>query len=144
MPLVAFIYWKEVTPTSSSVLSKFIPLSSHKWSITLVEFWWGASSSLAFLSSIFSSFILLPDPVSVSFFKENISFDERLVWTLIQGMFEFPKIISLLYIFRSSYLILLTCEITVVHLLLIDLEKTFRPCFRLDDVNAMTIYSTFP
>ena len=45
--------------------------------------------SLAVLSYIFSSLILVIDSVSVYFWKVNSLLYERLVWTLIRGMFEF-------------------------------------------------------
>ena len=61
----------------------------------------------------------------------------------MRGMFEFPITLSMLYVFISFDLLLLTCEVTVVHLLFLDLGKIFRPYFRPNDVNAMTIYFTF-
>ena len=51
---------------------------------------------------------------------------------------------ELIYIYiYMLYLLLLTCEVTVVHFLLLDLGEEIRPCFPLDDVNGMTIYFTF-
>ena len=82
--LIPSIYWIDVTSASSSVLSKLIPISSHVWSITPDESLWDAISSLALLSSVFSSLILVLNSVSVSFYKVTISFDERLVWTFIR------------------------------------------------------------
>ena len=143
MLLVPLIDWIDVTSVSSSVLSKLIPLSSHVWEITPVEFWWDASYSLAFLSSIFSSLILVLDSASVSFWKVTSSFDEHLVWTLIRGRFEFPITLSLLYVFGLFYSLLLTCEVTVIHLLFLEMYEIFLPCFLIDDVIAITIYFNF-
>ena len=143
MSLVPLIYWIEVKSASSSVLSKLNTLSSHLWSITPVEFWWDAIYSLAVLSYIFSSLMIVLESVSVSFCKVTSSFDEHLVWMLILEMFEFPITLSLFYVFRSFYSLLLTCEVTLVHILFLDLGKTFRLCFCLDGVKSMTIYFTF-
>ena len=129
MSLVPLIYWIEVTSASSYVFIKLIPLSLHVWSITPAEFWWDDISSLALLSSIFSSLILVLDSVAVSFYKVTSSFDERLVWTLIQGMFELPITLYLLYVFRPFYLLLLTYEVTVVHLLFLYLKKNLLTMF---------------
>ena len=147
MSLSSIVNWIYVVSASSSVLSKLIWFSSHVWEITFVEFCWDACSSVALLSSIFPSLILVLDSVSVSFWKGTSSFDECLVWTLILGMFlgmfEFSITLSLLYVFRSFYSLLFTYEVTVVHLLLLELNETFRACFLLGDVNTMTIYFTF-
>ena len=123
MSLVTLIYWIEVISASYYVLSKLIPLSSHVWSITPVESWWYAISSLALLSSVFSSLILILDSVPISFYKVTSSFDEISVWTLIEVTFEFPMTLSLLYVFGFLDLLLLTYEVTVVHIFLLDLEK---------------------
>ena len=38
---------------------------------------------------------------------------------------------------------MLTCELTVLHILFLDLDKTFRACFLLDNVSSITIYFDF-
>ena len=40
-------------------------------------------------------------------------------------------------------MLLFTCELTVVHILFLEMYEIFLPCFLLDDVNAITIYFTF-
>ena len=113
------------------------------WAITTIEFWWDYISSLALLSSICFSLILVLESVSVFFCKVMSSFDQRLVWMLIRGRFEFTITLSMFYLFLLFVLILLMCEVTVKHLLLLEMYESFLPCFFLDDVNAMTIYFTF-
>ena len=120
-----------------------IILSSHVWSITPVEFWWDAISSLALFSSIFSSLLLVLHSVSVSFWKVTSSCFERFLWTLIQGRFEFSITLSLLYVFRLFYSLLLTREVTVIHLPSLEMYKILLPCLLLDDVNIITFYFAF-
>ena len=143
MSLVSLIYWIYVASASSYVLSNLIQLSLHVCEITSVEFWRDASSSLALFSSIFSSLILVIDSVSVSFFKVTSSFDEILVRTLIRGRFYSPITLSLLYVFVLFDLLLLVCEVTVIHLLFLEIYKIFLPCFLLDNVNSITIHFNF-
>ena len=68
--------------------------------------------------------------------------NELLVWTSIWGRFEYPITLSLFDVFKLSDLIKLTCELTVVHILLLDLYETLLSCFPLDYVNTMNIYFT--
>ena len=62
---------------------------------------------------------------------------------LIRGRFEFNITLSLFYVFKLFVFLLLTCEITATHILLLDLYETLLPCFVLYNVYTMTIYFTF-
>ena len=59
---------------------------------------------------------------------------------LPQGNFDDPITLSLFDLFKLFDLLLLTCDIMAVHLLLLDLEKTFLTCLLLDDVYPIPIY----
>ena len=50
-------------------------------------------------------------------------------WTFLRGNFEENITLSLFDAFKLFYLLMLTCEITVIHLLLLDLEKILLTCF---------------
>ena len=89
---------------------------------------------LYFLKFIISSLIIIIDSLSVSVLKE------LLVWALIWGRFEFPKRLSLFDLFKWFDSLLLTCQLTVVYILLLDLDKTFLPHCLLDNLNVTTIY----
>ena len=143
MSLVALIEWIDVTSASSSVLSKLFPFSSNVWSITSAEFLWDDISSLILLSSIISSLVLILDYVSVSFWKIMSVLKKILVWTLKRGRFKFPITLSLFDVFEFFHLLLLTCELTLVHILFLEMHKIFLPCFIIDNRNAITIYFTF-
>ena len=75
--LVTVIDWIKVTYTSSSILNKLIPLSSLVWSITLVEFFWYAIYSLAFLA-IHIFLIYSITWRCISFFLQS---NEFIIWT---------------------------------------------------------------
>ena len=77
------------------------------------------------------------------FYKEMSLFNELSVWTLIRGRFEFPITLSLFDVFKLFVSLLLMCELTLIHLLLLDLYETFLPCFLLYDVKTMAIYLNF-
>ena len=62
---------------------------------------------------------------------------------LIQGRFEFPITLSLFNVFELFDLILLTCELTVVHLIFLEMYKIFLPFFLHEDVKNITIYFIF-
>ena len=129
-----------MTSTSSSVLSKLFPFSSHVWSISSAKKLWYYISSLILFSSIISSLILLLDSVSVSFCKVMSVLKKYLMWTLKQGRFKFPIKLSLFDVLKLFDLLLLTCGLTVVHILFLEMYKIFLPCFLLDNWNATTIY----
>ena len=143
MSLVALIEWIHVTSPSSSELSKLFPFTSNLWSMTSAEFWWDAISSLIFFSSIVSLLILILYYVSVSVCKVMSVLNELLVWTLIWWSFEFTITLSLFYAFRLFDSLLLTCELTVVHLLSLEMYEIFLPFLLLEYVNTIIIYFNF-
>ena len=53
-----------------------------------------------------------------------------------------PLTLSLFDVFELFVSLLLTCELTVIHLLLLDLYETLFPFFLLGDVNTTTVYFT--
>ena len=57
-------------------------------------------------------------------------------------MFEFSIKPSLFDVFELFASLLFKCELTVIHILLLDFNETFLPYFFLDVVNTMTIYFT--
>ena len=127
-----------MTSASSSVWIKLIPFSSHLLSIISDEFLWDDISSLILFISMISSLIIIIDYVSVSFWKVTSVLNELLVWTLIRGRFEFPITFSLFDVFKWFDLLLLTCELTLVHILLLEIYETSLPCFLLDNKNTIT------
>ena len=129
-----------MTSASFSVVSKLFPFSSHAWSINSAELWWYDISLLIYFSSINSSLILILDYLSVYFCNVIILLNKLLVRTLIWGRFEFPIIISIYDVFK---VFVLNCGLTLVYLLLLDLDRTFLSCFLFQNVNAITIYFTF-
>ena len=131
MSLVALIEWVDVKSSSSYVLSKLFPLSSHVGSINYAEFLWDEMSSFILFSSIFSLLIIILDSVSVYVYKLMSVLNEILAWKLIWGRFSLPITLSLLYVFRLFYSILLTCELPLVHLLSLDLYATLLLWFLL-------------
>ena len=131
----------DIISSSSSVLIKFIPFSSNVWSITSARFWWYDIYPLVF-SYIISSLIILLDSVSVYFCKEMSLFNELLVWTLIWGRFEFIFTLSLFDVFKWFVSLLLKCELTAIHIIFLDSNETFLPCFSLCDAKTMAIYFT--
>ena len=86
---------------------------------------WHDIYSLALLSSVISSLILILDCVLVSFCKVMSLFNEVLEWMLIQGRFEFTITSSLFDIFE----LFVKCYLTVICLLFLDLNETFLPGF---------------
>ena len=62
---------------------------------------------------------------------------------LIRGRFEFPIILSLIYVSGLFDLLLLTCELTVLHILFLEMYKIFLICFLIDNVNTITLYFNF-
>ena len=127
-----------MTSASSSVWIKLIPFSSHVLSIISDEFLWDDISSLILFISMISSLIIIIDYVSVSFLKVTSVLTELLVWMLIRGRFEFPITFSLFDVFKWFDLLLLTCELTLVHILLLEIYETSLPCFLLDKKNTIT------
>ena len=117
------IEWIDVKSDSSYVSIKLIPLSSHLWSITNAEFLWDDISSLILSSSIISSFILTLDSVSVPFYKMMSVLNRLSFLMFIQGWFEFTITLPLFDVFTLFHLLLFTCELTVLNILLLDLEK---------------------
>ena len=61
---------------------------------------------------------------------------------MIQGRFELPITLSRFYVLKLFVLLLLTCELTVLYLILLEMYKIFLHCFLLECVNAITIYFT--
>ena len=61
---------------------------------------------------------------------------------VIQGRFEFPITSSLFDVFKSFVSLLLKFDLTVIHLLFLDLNETSLPCFIFCDLNTMTNYFT--
>ena len=84
--------------------------------------------------------ILALDTESVTFCKLMSVLNELSYWTLLWGRFEFPIRLSLFDVFQLFDSLILMCDITVVHLLFLDLYKTFQTYFLLDDVNTISIY----
>ena len=77
----------------------------------------------------------------ISFFCKVMSvLNELLVWALIRGRFEFPVTFSLLDIFKLFDLLLLTCELTVVHPLFLEMYEIFLLFFLPDKVNKINIF----
>ena len=142
MSLVPLVDWIEVTSTSY-VLSKLIPLSSHVWSITPVELLWDDISSLSLLSIHF--FLIDTSTwLYISFFLYNNQF----IW----WMFNMNVDTTIFWI--SYSIITFVCiQIILFSIVykwghsskspLLRLGKTFWTCFHLDNVNSMTVYSTF-
>ena len=77
------------------------------------------------------------------FFKFTSVLNGVSFWTLLWENFEVPITLSLFDVFKLFGLLLLTCELTVLDLLLLEIYVTFLPCFLLDDVNTISIYFTF-
>ena len=108
----------------------------------LLNFWLDDISSFILFSSIISSLVLILDYVSVYFCKVPSVLNELSIWTLIQGRFENPITVSLFDAFKLFHLILLTCNLTVLHLFFLEMYRIFLPWFLLGDINSITIYST--
>ena len=68
------------------------------------------------------SLILILESVSVYYFKLISVLNELLVWTLIQGMFEFPTKLSLFYLFKLLDFLVLACELTVLHIIFLEMH----------------------
>ena len=140
MSLVALIEWMDVTSVSYSILSTLFPLSSHVWSITSSFMTW------YFFTCIVVLFYFIIDTsnwLCMSFFFQGNEFfkwnfgmkvDTRKFWISY-------SIITVWCILNISSL-LFKCELTAIHILFLDLNETFPPCFLLDDLNTMTIYFT--
>ena len=79
------------------------------------------------------------DSVSVYFFKVMSILKEILVWTLVQGRFDFPITLSLFDVFKLSDFIMLMCKLIVVNIQLLDLDKTFLTYSLLDNVKSIFI-----
>ena len=56
------------------------------------------------------------------------------------GKFEVPITLSLFGVLKLFHLLLLICGLTVVHILFLDLDKTFLTCFLLDHINTISVY----
>ena len=110
--------------------------------ITFSEYVCHDISSHVLLPSIILSLILILVCVSVYLFKVMILFNGLLVLTSIQGGFEFPITSSLFDVFKLFVSLLLKFELTVIHILFLDLNETFLPSFLLDDLNNITNYFT--
>ena len=102
MSLVPLVYQIEVASDYYSVLNKLIPLSSHVWSITPVEFWWDDIYSLALLSSIFFS-IDTSNWLCISFFLQSNKF----VW------WNFGKNVDTRKVLISYNIITVVCILTI-------------------------------
>ena len=80
----------------------------------------------------------------ISLFLKNNEYIKKLYfWTLIWGRFGFPVKLSLFDVFKLFDLLLLTCELTLVHLLFLEMYKIFFPCFFIDNINTITIHFKF-
>ena len=66
-----------------------------------------------------------------------------LFWILIWVIFEVSITLSLFDALKLFDSLLLTCDLTVLHLPSWEMYKTFLNCFLLDDVNTIYIYFTF-
>ena len=62
---------------------------------------------------------------------------------LYKGSFEFPITLSLFGVFKLFCLLLLKCELTVVHILVLEMYRILLHCFFLEDGNSITINFTY-
>ena len=112
--------------------------------LCIVNYFWWILMRWNFFTSInlisVSSLILALESESVTFFKLMSVLNELSFLTLLWGRFEFPIRLSLFDVFQLFDSLILMCDITVVHLLFLDLYKTFQTYFLLDDVNTISIY----
>ena len=98
---------------------------------------------LIMFSSIISSFIITLDYIFVSVQKLMSVLNVLSFSTMIWGRFEWTITLSLFDIFEFIDFLLLTCELMIVHLLFLKIYKITLTCFLFDNINSITIYSTF-
>ena len=87
--------------------------------------------------------IIKLDSVSVTFWKSMSVLNGLSFWTFLWGKFEVPITLPLFDVFKLFYSLLLTCELIVLNILLLEMYVTFPPCFLLDDVKTISICFTF-
>ena len=122
MSLVSFAELMSVKSASSHVFTKLITLSSQAWSIISAEFWWDEVYSLILFWSFIPSLILTLDYVYINSCKLISVWNELKFWTLL-WKFDVTITLSLFDVFKWFDLLLLTCEILVLRIQFLDLEK---------------------
>ena len=137
MSLVSFVELIHVKSNFSYVFTKLILLSSHSWLIISSGFWWDKMSSLIFSNLFFHHWCYHLTLYPSLFLKQQVYY---MNWNSERCYEKFFTLLWHYYCFMHSkifHYLLLICEIMVLRLLFLDLEK---PYFRFSFLTTYTLY----
>ena len=128
-----------MTYAPSSVLDNFFHCRQVYFQLFLMNFDEMKFLHLYYFGPVTSSFILALYSRSFNFCTLMSVLNVLYFLTLIWGGFEVPIPLPMCVIFKLFYLLVLTCDITVVRILFLDVYKTFSPCFFIYKANTISI-----